>query len=124
MNENENKYENENVNENENENENKNEGDDGQYYLEKLNKNFKEIDETKSFKDQTHILKKIPDLGDYWYLESYEDNKEISLRLFKLKNAHIFNDVDDNLFKEIFGFISAELADKIINTRNKESGAY
>ena len=55
MNENENKNENENVNENENENENKNECDDGQYYLEKLNKNFKEIDEAKSFKDQTHI---------------------------------------------------------------------
>ena len=32
-------------------------------------------------------------------------------RLFKLKFAHIFNDVDDNLFKEIFGHTSVELAD-------------
>ena len=28
------------------------------YYLEKINNNFKEINETKSFKDQINILKK------------------------------------------------------------------
>ena len=50
----------------------------------------------------------------------YEDNKETNLRLFKLKFAHIFNDVDDNLFKEIFGLTSAKLADKLINTTSKE----
>ena len=50
----------------------------------------------------------------------YEDNKETNLRLFKLKFAHIFNDVDDNLFKEIFGFTSVKLADKLINTTSKE----
>ena len=50
----------------------------------------------------------------------YEDNKEIKLRLFKSKFAHIFNDVDDNLFKEIFGFTSVKLADKLINTTSKE----
>ena len=33
---------------------------------------------------------------------------------------HIFNDVDDNLFKEIFGLTSVELADKLINTTSKE----
>ena len=38
----------------------------------------------------------------------------------KVKIAHILNDVDDNLFKEIFGFVSVELADKLINIRNKE----
>ena len=50
----------------------------------------------------------------------YEDNKETNLRLFKLKFAYIFNDVDDNLFKEIFGHTSVKLADKLINTTNKE----
>ena len=50
----------------------------------------------------------------------YEDNKEASPTLFKLKFAYIFNDVDDNLFKEIFGFTSAKLADKLINTISKE----
>ena len=53
-------------------------------------------------------------------MEYYEDNKETNLRLFKLKLAHILNDVDDNLFKEIFGFTSVELADKLINTTSKE----
>ena len=116
-NNNENDSNNENVNVNENENEN--ESDDGQYYLEQINNNFKKIDETKSLEDQINIFKKIPDLDDYWYNEYYEDNKETNLRLFKLKLAHIFNDVDHNLFTEIFGLASAELADKLINT-----GAY
>ena len=50
----------------------------------------------------------------------YEDNKEINLRLFKSKFAHIFNDVDGNLFKEIFGHASVKLADKLINITSKE----
>ena len=78
------------------------------------------VNETKSFEDQINIFKKIPDLQHYWYIEYYEDNKETNLRLFKLKFAHILNNVDDNLFKEIFGFTSVELADKLINITNKE----
>ena len=58
-------------------------------------------------------LKKIPDLGDYCDMKYYEDDKEINLRLFKLKLAHVLNDVNHNLFKEIFGFTSVELADKL-----------
>ena len=50
----------------------------------------------------------------------YEDNKETNLRLFKLKFASIFNDVDDNLFKKIFGHTSIQLAEKLINTTSKE----
>ena len=46
--------------------------------------------------------------------------RDKNLRLFKLKFAHIFNDVDGNLFKEIFGFKSVKLADKLINTTSKE----
>ena len=117
---NKNENEKENETENENENENENESDDGQYYLEQINNNFKKIDETKSFKDQIDILKEIPWLNDYWYIEYYEDNKETNLRLFKLKLAHIFNDVDDNLFKEIFGLSSVKLVSKLINTTSKE----
>ena len=119
-NENKNESVNENKNESKNESENENESDDGQYYLKQLNNNFKEINETKSFKDQIDILKKIPDLDDYWYMQHYEDNKETNLRLFKLKLGKIFNDVDDNLFTEIFGFTSVELADKLINRTSKK----
>ena len=53
-------------------------------------------------------------------MQYHEDNKETNLRLFKLKLAHIFNDVDDNLFKEIFGLTSVELADKLINLTSKK----
>ena len=86
--------ENENENVNENENENENESNDGQYYLQQINYNFKKIDETKSFKDQIDILEKIPDLNDYWYIKYYEENKDINFRLFKLKFADILNGVD------------------------------
>ena len=50
----------------------------------------------------------------------YEDNKETNLWLFKLKFAHAYNDVNDNLFKEIFGHASVKLADKLINITSKE----
>ena len=53
-------------------------------------------------------------------MDYYEDNKETNLRLFKLKFAHVFNDVDDNLFKKIFGLTSIKLVDKLINTTSKE----
>ena len=53
-------------------------------------------------------------------MQYYEGNKETNPRLFKLKLAHIFNDVDDNLFTEIFGFTFVELADKLINTTSKK----
>ena len=47
-----NENENESVNENENEsvNENEDKSDDGQYYLEQINNNFKEIDEKNHLK--------------------------------------------------------------------------
>ena len=56
VNENENENESVNENENESESESENKSDDGQYYLEQINNNFKEINETKSFKDQINIF--------------------------------------------------------------------
>ena len=90
-----------NVNENENEsvNGNENKSDDRQYYLQQINNNFKESNKTKSLEDQINIFKKIPGLGDYWDIEYYENNKEINLKLFKLKLAHILNDADDIYLK-------------------------
>ena len=119
-NESKNENENENENENDNDNENDNENDDDDYEIKQISNCFKMIDETKSFEDQIDILRKIPWLNDYWNIEYHEDNKETNLRLFKLKFAHILNDVDNNLFKETFGFTPAELTDKLINTTSKE----
>ena len=78
------------------------------------------MDKTKSFKDQIDILRKIEWSGDYWHIEYYEDNKKKNLKIFKLKLAHVFNDVDDDLFKKIFGLTFVGLADKLINTASKE----
>ena len=111
--------ENENVNENKNKNENESDNEQN-YQIEQINNNFKKIDETKSFKDQIDMLKEIPELNDYWYMEYYEDNRMINLRLFKLKFAHIINDVDDNLFEKIFGLTSVKLVSKLINITSKE----
>ena len=88
--------------------------------MKQIDNSFEKIDETKSFQDQVDILKELPWLNDHWYTEYYEDDKEINLRLFKLKFAHVFNDVDDNLFEEILGLTSVKLADKLINTISKE----
>ena len=90
-NENKNESVNENKNESENESENENESNDGQYYLK-----------------QIIILKRL-----------MKQNHQSNLRLFKLKLAHIFNGVDDNLFKKIFDFTSVELADELINVTSK-----
>ena len=62
----------------------------------------------------------MQNLGDYWHIEYYEDNNEMNLRLFNLKLAHFLNDVDDNLFKEIFSLASVELVDKLINIKSKK----
>ena len=98
----------------------KNESDYGQYCLKQINNDFKKINETKSFKDQIDVLIEVPYLSNYWDMHYYEDNKETNLRLFKLKFAHIFNDADDNLFKEIFGVTSVKLADKLVNVTSQK----
>ena len=123
MNEDNNKIVNEDNNDNDDNDDNdydNDDDDDDNITVKEITNNFKKIDETKSFEDQIDILKKIPWLNDYWYMDYYEDNKETNLRLFKLKFAHIFNDVDDDLFKEIFGHTSVKLADKLINITSKE----
>ena len=105
---------------NDNDNDDNDNDDDDNITVKEINNNFRKINETKSFEDQIDILKKITWLNDYWDIFYYEDNKEMNLRLFKLTFAHIFNDVDDDLFKEIFGHTSVKLADKLINTTSKE----
>ena len=50
----------------------------------------------------------------------YDGNKEVNLKIFKLKCAHIHNVIDENLFEEVFGHTFVTLADKLINTTKKE----
>ena len=48
------------------------------------------------------------------------DDKELNLRIFKAKATYILNDLDEQLFEKIFGHTFVALADKVINTTNKE----
>ena len=86
-----------------------------------INNYFNIIDKTKSFEDQIKTLKKKEDdLSQYWNLNYDDDNKKINYKIFKLKFAHISNDVEEQLFKEIFGHTYVALADKLLNTTSKE----
>ena len=55
----------------------------------------------------------------YYYTKDY-DNKELKLKVFKLKLAHMANIIDEGFFAKIFGDKFEALADKLINTTNKE----
>ena len=50
----------------------------------------------------------------------YHDDKELNLKIFKLKYAYLSNDLDKKLFEEIFGHTFVTLANKLINTTSKE----
>ena len=78
------------------------------------------IDDSKSFEDQTKSLKKPDYLSAYRNMNYDDDDKELNLKIFKIKFAYISNDIDENLFEEVFGHTSVTLANKLINTTNKE----
>ena len=60
------------------------------------------------------------DLSQYWDMNYCDDNKKLNFKIFKLKFLHISNDVDKQLFEEIFGHKYVALADKLLNTTSKE----
>ena len=66
------------------------------------------------------MLKKRNYLDEYGHEGYYHSNKELNLRIFKAKFAYLLNDIDENLFEELFGHRFVALADKLINTTNKE----
>ena len=59
-------------------------------------------------------------MSRYWDIKYYDDNKKLNFKIFKLKFAHISNDVDEQLFEEIFGHKYVALTDTMINTTSKE----
>ena len=77
------------------------------------------IDELKSFEDQIKSIKKVENVNEYWSINNYGD-KELEFKIFKLKLAHLSNIIDKKLFKQIFGHTFETLANKLINTPNKE----
>ena len=77
------------------------------------------IDKSKSFEDQIKSIRKVQNLDDYYYVNDFGD-KELKFKIFKLKLAHLSNEIDENLFKQIFGHKFETLANKLINTTNNE----
>ena len=73
------------------------------------------IDKSKSFEEQIKSLKKLKGLKGYWPYDDYGD-KELKLKYFKIELADMSDEIDKQLFEEIFG----QLTDKLINTTNKE----
>ena len=47
-------------------------------------------------------------------------DKELKSRYFKIKLADMSNEIDKRLFEKMFGHTLIKLADKLINTTNKE----
>ena len=85
-----------------------------------LNDNLDEIiDKLKSFEDQIESLKKLEDLKEYLPYKDYDD-KELKSKHFKIQLADMSNEIDEKLFQQIFGQTLIKLADKLINTVNKE----
>ena len=78
------------------------------------------IYESKSFEDQINLLKKMNYLNEYWHMRYYDDDKELNLKIFKLKFTYISNDIDEKLLEQVFSHTLVTLANKIINTTNKE----
>ena len=88
--------------------------------IKKLNDHLDEIiDKSKSFEDQIKSLKKLEGLKGYWPYNDFGD-KELKSKYFKIELADMSNEIDKKLFEQIFGHTLIKLADKLINTTNKE----
>ena len=91
-----------------------------QNIIKKLNDHLdKIIDKSKSFEDQIKSIRKIKNLDDYYYVNDFGD-KELKFKIFKLKLAHLSNEIDEDLFEQIFDHKFETLTNKLINTTNKE----
>ena len=125
-NENENENEDENENENEDENKNENENEDNDETVDQNKKNVilkgkndnldQIIDKSKSFEKQIKSLRKRKDLKGYWPYKDFGD-KQLKSKNFKIERANMSNEIDENLFEQIFGHTLIKLADKLINTK-------
>ena len=84
-----------------------------------LNDNLDEIiDKSKSFEDQIKSIKKVENLEEYYFINDSGD-KELKFKIFKWRLAHMSNEIDKDLFAQIFDH-KFETANKLIDTTNKE----
>ena len=90
--------------------------------MKKLNDHLDEIiDKSKSFEDQIKSIKKSKNVNDYYYYNVNDfGDKELKFKTFKLELTHLSNEIDGNLFEQIFDHQFETLANKLINTTTKE----
>ena len=77
------------------------------------------IDKSKSFEEQIESIRKLENLDEYRFIDDYGD-KEVKFKIFKLELTHFSNMIDKKIFKQIFCHTFETLANKPINTTNKE----
>ena len=65
------------------------------------------------------MIRKVENLEKYWHSGNFGD-KELKFKYFQLKLAHLANIIDEKLFERMFGHKYETLANKLINTTNKE----
>ena len=65
------------------------------------------------------MIGKVENLDEYYFMDDYDD-KELKLKIFKLKLAHLSNIIDKKTFEQIFSHTLETLANKLINTTSKE----
>ena len=109
-----------NENDSDNENENENEKEKTLITIKQLNDAWDGIiDKSKSFAEQRKSIRKVENLEEHYYIDDY-DEKELKFEIFKLRAARLSNEIDEKLFEQIFGHKFETLANKLINTTNKE----
>ena len=109
-----------NENDSDNENENENEKEKTLITIKQLNDAWDGIiDKLKSFAEQRKSIRKVENLEEHYYIDDY-DEKELKFEIFKLRAARLSNEIDEKLFEQIFGHKFETLANKLINTTNKE----
>ena len=109
-----------------NENENENE-DDEKMSQNKKSKIIKEkndlldeiIDKSKSFEDQIKSIKKREDLKVFCPYNNF-GCKELKFKYFKIQLADMSNEIENKLFEQLFGHTLETLANKLMNTTNRE----
>ena len=75
------------------------------------------IGKSKSFEEQIKLLKKREDLKGFW---PYNNCGQLKSKYFKIELADMLKTIDEKLFKQIFDHRLETLANKLINTTNKE----
>ena len=99
---------------------NENENDKTLIIIKELNDDLDEIiDKSKSLEEQIESIRKVENINEHCFMEGY-GNKELELKILKIRLAHLSNIIDKKLFKQIFGHTFETLANKLINTTNKE----